>query len=160
LARFTHRIQLPGLTQRRDDIPLVLAHLLRRVAEGNPLVAKRFFERRNGALAEPRIAPALIVRLLRHTFTHHVRELERLIWLAIESAPAYYLDVTPDVANELAESADSAAVTPTEIDRETLVRALAEHGRSPSRVAKALGLKNRYVLIRLLKKHGLSAGED
>ena len=32
LARFTHRIALPGLPERRDDIPLVLAEILRRTA--------------------------------------------------------------------------------------------------------------------------------
>ena len=37
---------------------------------------------------------------------------------------------------------------------------LADNGRSPTKAAKALGLKNRYVLLRLLKKHGLSANTE
>jgi transcriptional regulator of acetoin/glycerol metabolism len=44
------------------------------------------------------------------------------------------------------------------LTRDDLVRALAEHGQRPTRLAKALGLKNRYVLLRLLKKHGLDTG--
>ncbi|HEY5951456.1 MAG TPA: sigma 54-interacting transcriptional regulator [Kofleriaceae bacterium] len=155
LARFTHRIVLPGLAERRDDVPLMLADILRRTALANPAIAARFFERRKGEIAEPRLAPDLVVRLLRHPFTHHVRELERLVWLALGTADADYIGLTPDVERELEQSAES-EVDATELDRDTLARALADHGRSPTRAAKALGLKNRYVLLRLLKKHGLS----
>jgi two-component system nitrogen regulation response regulator GlnG/two-component system response regulator HydG len=159
LARFTHRVTLPGLAERRDDVPLLLAAILRRTAEENPQIAARFFERRKGQIAEPRLAPDLVVRLLGHPFTHHVRELERLVWLALGSADADYIGLTPDVERELSESAESSADT-SELDRETLIKALADNDRSPTKTAKALGLKNRYVLIRLLKKHGLSASES
>jgi transcriptional regulator with GAF, ATPase, and Fis domain len=160
LARFTHRVTIYGLGDRREDIPLIVSTLLRRMAERTPSVASRFFERRNGAMAEPRLAPDLIARLMRHTFTHHVRELDRLLWLAIGTAHADFIGLTPAVERELADSEDAAAGPTTDIDREAIVKALAENGRSPSKAAKALGLKNRYVLIRLLKKHGLSAASD
>ena len=39
LARFTHRITLPGLSERRDDVPLMLADILRRTARQNPGIA-------------------------------------------------------------------------------------------------------------------------
>ena len=159
LARFTHRIALPGLAERRDDVPLMLADILRRTARDNPTIAARFFERRKGEIAEPRLAPDLVVRLLRHPFTHHVRELERLVWLALGTADADYIGLTPAVEQELEQSAE-AEVDATELDRDTIARALVEHGRSPTRTAKALGLKNRYVLLRLLKKHGLSASSE
>jgi transcriptional regulator of acetoin/glycerol metabolism len=132
---------------------------LRRTAQTNPAIAARFFERRKGEIAEPRLAPDLVVRLLRHPFTHHVRELERLVWLALGTAEADYIGLTPDVERELELSAES-EVDATELDRDTLARALADNGRSPTRAAKALGLKNRYVLLRLLKKHGLSVVAD
>jgi two-component system nitrogen regulation response regulator GlnG/two-component system response regulator HydG len=157
LARFTHRITLPGLAERREDLPLLLADILRRTARDNPAIAARFFERRSGEVAEPRLAPDLVVRLLRHTFTHHVRELERIVWLALGTAEADYIGLTPAVEAELKAPT---AVEPTTIDRETLAQALAQHGRSPTRAAKALGLKNRFVLLRLLKKHELSAEDD
>jgi len=159
LARFTHRVEIPGLTDRRDDIPLMVAELLRRTAARNPAIAQRFFERRRGELAEPRLSPDLVVRLLRHPFTHHVRELDRLIWLALGTAEADYIGLTPAVEAELKDSAES-AVEVAELDRETLAKALADHGRSPTRAAKALGLKNRFVLLRLLKKHGLSVSSE
>ena len=160
LARFTHRIALPGLPDRREDVPLVLAEILRRTAAKHKAIADRFFERRLGEVAEPRLSPDLVVRLLRHPFTHHVRELERIVWLAIGSADSDYIGVTPAVEAELRDSAESEQADVAEVDRETLARALAEHGRSPTRAAKALNLKNRFVLLRLLKKHGLSVGAD
>ena len=159
LARFTHRITLPGLAERREDVPLLLAAILRRTARENPQIAARFFERRTGEIAEPRLAPDLVIRLLGHPFTHHVRELERLVWLAIGTADADYIGLTADVERELSESAESSTDT-SELDRDTLAKALADNERSPTKTAKALGLKNRYVLIRLLKKHGLSATES
>lgn len=162
LARFTHRVSLPGLQDRRDDISLVLAEILRKTAAKHKAIADRFFERRMGERAEPRMAPDFIVRLLRHPFTHHVRELERIVWLALGTADADYIGVTSAVEGELRDSADSASDTAevAEIDRDTLAKALADCGRSPTRAAKALGLKNRFVLLRLLKKHGLSVGAD
>jgi two-component system nitrogen regulation response regulator GlnG/two-component system response regulator HydG len=157
LARFTHRINVPGLGERREDIPLLLGELLGRIARDNPLLADRFFERRRGERAEPKIAPDFVIRLLRHSFTHHVRELDRILWLAIGSAEDDYIGVTEAVDAELAQLVDAASDT-AEIGREELVQALREHGRSPTRIAKALGVKNRYVLHRLLKKHGLTPG--
>jgi two-component system nitrogen regulation response regulator GlnG/two-component system response regulator HydG len=159
LARFTHRVQIPTLNERRDDLPLLLAAVLRRIAHEHPNIAQRFFERRGGAIAEPRLAPHLIARLLRHELTHNMRELERLVWLAISSAEADYVGMTPAVEAELGEALAARAQPTPEIERETLVRALQDYGRSPTRMAQALGLKNRYVLIRLLKKHGLSASD-
>jgi DNA-binding NtrC family response regulator len=159
LARFTHRIALPGLGERRDDVPLMLGEILRRTARDNPAIAQRFFEVRKGELAEPRLAPDFVVRLLRHPFTHHVRELERLVWLALGSADADYIGITPDVERELEQSAES-EIDALVLDRDTIARALADNGRSPTKAAKALGLKNRYVLLRLLKKHGLAVAPE
>ena len=83
----------------------------------------------------------------------------RLVWLALATAQADYIGLTPEVERELQQSADS-EVDATELDRDTLARALADNDRSPTKAAKALGLKNRYVLLRLLKKHGLSVASD
>jgi two-component system nitrogen regulation response regulator GlnG/two-component system response regulator HydG len=159
LARFTHRIALPGLAERADDIALVLAEILRRAARENPAIAARFFEVRKGVVAEPRLAPDFVLRLLRHPFSHHVRELERLVWLALATADGDYIGLTAEVERELAQSAES-EVDATELDRDALARALADNDRSPTKAARALGLKNRYVLLRLLKKYGLSVAPE
>lgn len=159
LARFIHRIALPGLPERRDDIPLVIEEILRRIIQKTPAVAQRFFEPREGKPPVPRIAPDLLIRLVRHPYTHHVRELDRLLWLAIGTAQGDFLGITPAVEAELKDSVDAVS-DPTELDRDTLEQALNANGRSPTRTAKALGLKNRFVLLRLLKKHSLSATSE
>ena len=75
----------------------------------------------------------------------------------METARGDYLDMTPELEAELRteEGGDEpAAGLP---DLATLKAALRENGGSPTRTAKALGLKNRYVLLRLMKKYGLEA---
>jgi DNA-binding NtrC family response regulator len=162
LARFTHRIHLPSLDERRDDLPLVMRSLLVRAAHADPGIAARFFERRAGELAEPRITPALVSRLLRHRYTHNVRELDRLLWLAIGGAQEDYLDLTPDLEAELGEPPPASPVTEaSEVDVPAIERALLEASGNISAAARSLGLRNRYVLLRLLKKHGIeAAGHD
>src|SRR5262249_10496291 len=53
-ARFAIQIEVPGLDRRREDIPLLLAHLLSQVAMSNPSLVERYFERRDGRLGEAR----------------------------------------------------------------------------------------------------------
>ena len=152
----------PGCRERREDVPLVLARPAaphRRAQQSADRAALLRAPQRRARRAAARAD--LVVRLLRHPFTHHVRELERLVWLALGTAEADYIGVTPDVdARARRRAGASPRPTRPTLDRDTLARALADHGRSPTRAAKALGLKNRYVLLRLLKKHGLSAAAE
>ncbi len=163
LARFTHRIQLRGLAERAEDVPLVARALLLRAAASTPSIGARFFERRGGRLAEPRITPALLVRLLRHPYVHHVRELDRLLWVAISSTRDDFLDVTPEVAAELGAAEESAAShddaggrDPSTITKADIEAALAASANGVTAAARALGLKNRFVLHRLIRKHGIA----
>ncbi len=159
LARFVHRIEVPGLDERREDIALLIDAILRRSAAENAAVAQRFFERRDGKLAEPCLAPDLVAKVLRQQFTHHARELDRLLWLAMSTAEGDYIGMTDAVANDLRPE-PSAAVASAEIDREALVAALERAGGSPTKAARELGLKNRYVVVRLMKKHGIGGDGD
>lgn len=159
LARFTHRITVPSLDERKEDVPLLFENLLRRAASTNAGFFERFFARRHGKVAEPRIAPQLMERLVAHNYTHHARELDRLLWLAIGSAPGDYLTLTPALEAELPKP-EPAPVDVQEVDRAQLESALAQAGGNRTKAARALGLKNRFVLLRLLKKHGLSADDD
>ncbi|MDB4996888.1 MAG: Response regulator of zinc sigma-54-dependent two-component system, partial [Myxococcaceae bacterium] len=43
LARLTFRIQVPDLNARREDVPLLAVHLLRRIAKKDPEAVARFF---------------------------------------------------------------------------------------------------------------------
>lgn len=162
LARFTHRISIPGLDERRDDLPIVIRELLLRAARHDARVGERFFERRDGELAEPRITPALLSRLIRHRYENNVRELDRLLWIAIGSTRDDFLDVTAPLEGELAQVTAEVGVEPVEVDKPAIEKALRDHAGSVSAAARALGLRNRYVLHRLMKKHGISStdGDD
>jgi DNA-binding NtrC family response regulator len=52
LARLRLRLELPGLPERRDDIPRLAVHLLRRLARHDPAVARRCVPE-----ADPRARP-------------------------------------------------------------------------------------------------------
>ncbi len=150
-------MQVPSFDDRREDVPLIFDAALRTVAEKDASIVARFFARRHSAMAEARVSPTLMARLVRHRYTHHARELDRLMWLAIQTATEDFLGVTPELDREL--TSNFPQLDPTTLDAGALTRAMEAAEQSPTRAARALGLKNRYVLLRLLKKHGLSIGE-
>ncbi len=113
---------------------------------------ERFFERRHGRIAEPRVEPELVEWLLRHRFTTHVRELTRLLWIAISTSPDDFIAATPEFLREVAPDLDLSTPEP---DRAAIEQALTSARGNVTRAARLLGLRNRYVLYRLMKKVGL-----
>jgi two-component system nitrogen regulation response regulator GlnG/two-component system response regulator HydG len=107
LARLKLRVMLPDLNARREDIPLIARHLLRRIASEDRQIADRYFD--GGPSGEPRLAPALVSFLVRHTYTTHVRELEALLWRAIARSREDYIDLSADMVRA-AERAAAAVV--------------------------------------------------
>jgi transcriptional regulator with AAA-type ATPase domain len=160
-ARFTVRAEVPGLPARREDIPLLLQHLLRTAAAANPGLSEQFFERRHGQLAEPRIAPELIDAMLHHEYTDHLRELERWMWIALGTSRSSFLDLTAALHEQrrLPDERQAPAGEPVakERAREEIEAALAQARGSITQAARRLGLKNRYALYRLMKRHGVAA---
>lgn len=154
-ARLPLRIEVPGLSERASDIPLILRHMLED-ARGDPDLAERLFD---GPSA--RIAPDLLQALVHHPYTHHVRELQSLLWLAIETSPGRALQLTPELRNALASSVagDESQARPPEVqelDAEQLQAALHATNGNVTNAAKRLGLSSRYTLYRLMRKHGLA----
>jgi two-component system nitrogen regulation response regulator GlnG/two-component system response regulator HydG len=159
LARLTLRVSLPGLGARREDIPLVVRHLLRRAAAKSPAVAERFFTSppdRASPLGhgEPRVDPDLVDALLRHQLTHHVRELDQLLWQALAESKGRYVAFTDGLkgAVQLAAAAPAAL---EEVSAEAVRAALARHDGKVARAYRDLGLKSRYALYRLMRKYGI-----
>jgi two-component system nitrogen regulation response regulator GlnG/two-component system response regulator HydG len=152
LARLRFRIRLPDLNARREDIPLIARHLLVGFAAENPDVAARFV----GDDGEPRFSVELIRSLLTHEYKAHVRELERLLWRSIEKSPADTLMVASaeepggPSAEENGADDDGDGLTATRIQA-----CLDEHNGALEPSWRALGLKNRHALSRLIVKHGL-----
>jgi DNA-binding NtrC family response regulator len=158
-ARLPLRVQVPSLNDRIEDVPLLMRHLLQTIAGRDPAIGERFFASWDGARGEPRISAALTRALLEHRYTTHVRELESLLWCALSSSTGGELDVSDELSERLDVPADPAqASARREASADEIRRALDHHGGVREKVWRALGLPNRYVLQRLMKRYGLRAG--
>jgi DNA-binding NtrC family response regulator len=153
LARFVLRLGLPGLGDRREDVPLLVRHLLKAAVAKNPQIGKRFFTKDG----EPRVDPDLIEALLRQRYTHHVRELDELLWRAIAASRGTYVAFADDLKARLEPEPPESAAIEEELSEERIREALARHDGKVSRAYKELGLKSRYALYRLLKKYAIPA---
>jgi transcriptional regulator with AAA-type ATPase domain len=151
LARLPLRIELPGLDTRRADVPLVAVHLLRRITREEPHLA-HFLDPNTRA---PRWTPRLLSALVGHPYTTHVRELEALLWEAMRRAPADKLDLWPEYASDTRSALPVAPVDPDTLTPEEIRACLERHGGKQEAAWRELGLSSRYVLGRLVKKHGL-----
>jgi two-component system nitrogen regulation response regulator GlnG/two-component system response regulator HydG len=156
-ARFVVRLVVPGLDERREDVPLIARHLFRSMAKGEPSLAARFADE-HGDL---RTSPVLIEALVRHSYATHVRELSSLLWMAVAGSRRDYVEITPPLEAELRRRAEATpsvtGATPT-LSRARIEEALAAAGGSVTKAAAALGLRNRGVLYRLMEKQGI--GKD
>ena len=155
-ARFTLRLEVPALAARREDIPLLMRHLLRRAAAGNEDVRRSFFDAPGGVpdAAEARVAADLVDRLVRHPFPGNTRELEQLLWQALAESRGKSVELTEGVKRRLVTDEPSGA-TPAEIGKEQIEAALTRMAGNVTGAARELGLKNRFVLYRLMKKLGV-----
>jgi DNA-binding NtrC family response regulator len=155
-ARFVLRVHAPGFHERREDIMLVAREVLRRtVLAGDPSGA-RFADARG----EPRISGELAVALMSHLYATHVRELSSILLRAALESRGEVVELTDGARRLLSLSDDGPAQSVREVTREELVAALERHAGIREKVWRELGLPNRYVLKRLMKKHGLAGGED
>ncbi len=168
LARLTARVSLPPLAQRPEDVPLIARHILEGFADRSPDLAQRFFERRHGQRAEARIMPELMAALLRHPWVLNIRELERVLWVAVSSSPGNYIGLGPETQKELlaaqerppergvTEAVKMATPRGELPDRERVVAALEAAKGKVAQASSALGLTSRYVLYRLMRQYGLA----
>jgi DNA-binding NtrC family response regulator len=163
-ARFTLRIDVPDLNARREDIPFLVRHILRRAAQAGDAPAVRTFPR--GDLSSEPMLPIHVMRaLVSRRYDTHTRELERLVLevaadkgLASEGATVQAPDATDDARHALRLSAAGTQNTSEgapELGPQQIQGALDAHNGSLERTWRALGLANRFVLRRLIKKHRL-----
>jgi two-component system nitrogen regulation response regulator GlnG/two-component system response regulator HydG len=152
VGRLKLHVEIPGLAERREDIPLLARQLLRAAAARDPELARRFFASGH-AEGEPRLAPDLVDRLTRADYTLHVRELESFLWCSMAESEGDTLTLSAGVRARL--SLPVPAAPPEALTAEKIQAALDRHGGSQERAYRDLGLKNRDVLYRLIKKLGL-----
>jgi hypothetical protein len=77
------RETLPSLSERLEDIPLLLRHVILVTAERNPRVAGRFVTRDSEGRPGARIEPALVEYALRNEWPTNTRGLDGLLWRAM-----------------------------------------------------------------------------
>jgi len=157
LARFTFRLSVPDLNARREDVPLLVRHLLHQGARAGELPAEFTSP---GAGPDGRTAPLWLMRqLLEHRYETNVRELRALLWQAItrprRAAPGERpLDGQP--ASKGARAKTSAVPgKPDAPSAEQVQRCLDENNGSIEQAWRALGLSSRFALLRLIKRYDI-----
>jgi len=144
-------ITIPPLRERREDIPLLTEHFLKKHAE-------RLAKTIGGvSIAATRL-------LLQYEWPGNVRELENAIERAalLETGDMLQAENLPETLSPPPAAYRTAQVSGTEvfplaeIERRAVVRALEVSANNVSEAARALGL-NRATLYRKLKKYDLTA---
>lgn len=156
--RFTLRMSIPGLNDRREDIPLILRYLLQQTSVRDPGFAKKFDIPLDDPL--PRLEADLVAALLRHQYRHHVRELETLLWEAITTSDGTTIGLSRAAKAKLELERSQPKRVATKVTPAMITDSLARHDGVLERVWRDLGLRNRFALRRLMLKHGIERPES
>jgi two-component system, NtrC family, response regulator HydG len=188
-ARFPRIILVPPLRDRREDIPLILRHLMHlRAKRDTTRALERFFVPGASGKLEPRFGGSLVDYIVRQPLLLNVRELDSFLGKAIDASPgnkvrlpdalrAKGLDNTtvpppppaarPAPAPPLSQQRHSAAKeegrveagAPGDPSREQVLAALRQEAGSATRAAKRLGVK-RVALYPLMEKYGIKRDDS
>jgi two-component system nitrogen regulation response regulator GlnG/two-component system response regulator HydG len=157
--RFGLRVDLPDLDARREDVPLIGRCIANQQARREPGTWARFLS--DDRAHEVKFAPDFVRALVAHRYPGNVRELESLLWASVRESRAGRLEtpraLAPAVgAVDAEDAASSPATDPALLDPAEIQQCLAQHGGSIESTWRALNLTSRHVLVRLIKKHGLT----
>jgi DNA-binding NtrC family response regulator len=140
-------VTLPPLRERREDIPMLVEHLLDRLASESPSGRRQ-------------ISKEALDRLMQYDYPGNVRELENILHRAVVLARGALLttaDLPPSVADPGA-NADETARTfverVTAFERQLIADALERSGGVQTRAARLLGMSERHLRYKL-QKYGL-----
>jgi len=139
------RITLAPLRDRREDMPVLVNHFIRRFN-------KRFRRDVRG------ITPDALTTLATYDFPGNVRELENLIERAYAMGTREHITLAdlPSLSARptLTPAIDTQSVpTLAEVEKELILRALAVHNNDKEEAARALGISRR-TIYRRLKEYG------
>ncbi|MBI5502491.1 MAG: sigma 54-interacting transcriptional regulator [Deltaproteobacteria bacterium] len=141
-------LDVPPLSERREDVPELAAHFLRRAAD-------------EGGGAPKKLSRGALAALLRREFPGNVRELENLLRRAVVFAPGEEIqseDLPPARAAEGEGSGLPAGRSRRDVlraaDRRLVEQVLRECGHNLSAAARRLGV-SRPTLYRRMGEYGL-----
>ena len=141
------KIELPPLAGRREDIPLLVDHFIKRF---NLKMNKRIHS----------VSPGVMELLMRYDFPGNIRELENAIEHAFVlcNSSRIQLDHLPkELIEKAKEPAHPAPIPPEPLKRaeaQAILRALENHGGSRKKTAEELGISG-VTLWRKMKKLGI-----
>jgi two-component system response regulator HydG len=153
-------VHLPPLRERREDVPILVAHFLAKLARR---------ERRAAAT----LSPEALKLLTGYTWPGNVRELENAIERAVAVAKGNVVlpsDLPPEVGGGAGTAAaiaaggggDSSIIADrpslAELERRYIQLVLQESGGNKKKAAEKLGIDRR-TLYRALEREGDEAGE-
>jgi PAS domain S-box-containing protein len=136
------QINLPPLSRRREDVPLLARHFI-----------QRFREATGKAIQD--LSPNAMAALMRYDFPGNIRELENIIERAFILCNRREIELDhlpPEVAERVAGGGSGEAVGGNleSLECEAIRSALARHGGNRTRAAKELGI-HRTTLFRRLR---------
>lgn len=140
------KIRLPGLRQRREDIPLLVEHFIRK------------FNLLKGRGVQG-VTPEVLSFLLTYPFPGNIRELENIIEYAFITCKDRFIGMehlSKELLDERVKGSDSPSTDRDLEEAETIRAVLEEHSGGRPEAARALGM-SRTTLWRKMKKHGLLA---
>jgi two-component system response regulator HydG len=142
-----HRIHLPPLRERGDDIRLLIQHFISRF----------------GGTTVTGCTPAAAAALVAYPYPGNVRQLQHIVQRAVAVARGELIDVDDLPEEVLATRAASAtsqegsvAAARERAEREMIIAALARNNGEVSSAAREMQV-SRTTMWRLMKKHGISA---
>jgi len=144
-------IVLPPLRDRREDIPLLIDHFLKKYSQEN-----------QKSVSE--ISKEARTLLLRYPYPGNVRELENLIERAVvlcrgemittQDLPFHVKEETPEKPWISSKKIRSLPESLEEIERDSIIKALHQHQGIQTKAAESLGISER-VLRYKMKKYGI-----
>jgi two-component system, NtrC family, response regulator PilR len=162
-------IVVPPLRERREDLPVLCASLLARIAQ-------------DSGMPVPVLSPGVLEQLCEHPLVGNVRELENLLHraVALSDGEVLQVDLAPAAASGSPAASLPPAAAPTRVsatpagdalpsdlqawldqhEREVLVRALHESGFNRTAAAQRLGLSLRQMRYRIARLAITAPGGD
>jgi len=165
VARYKVRVEVPGLRERAEDIPLLVQHRAMQLIGDNPSLVSRFVEQLPDGSRGVRIAPDLVETLVMADHPANVRGLDIVLWAAIGRSIGSTVRASAEQLEALRPAPEKRPsvyllpdgrmrdLTPAEVAD---LRSRYDGTRgATSRLAEELGV-SRFQLRRALKRHGLA----